>query len=414
MEKKDIFSDRKEEIFNREKTVDQILNRGVIVNVLPDKESFRQRLISQKPMKIYIGADPTSTALHLSHAKNYMLLEEFRRLGHEVTVLFGDFTARIGDPTGNINTRGQLTKEQVMKNVKGWIKQIKPLMDFEASINPPKIVYNSGWLSKLTMEDVINLSSNFTVQRMLERDMFEERIKKEKPIFLNEFMYPLMQGYDSVALGVDAELCGTDQTFNALVGRTMLKKFKHKEKFVVAVNLMENPVTGELMSKSRGTGVFLDFDPSNMYGAIMSHPDEMIRVFLINNTRIPLDEIDSILQMKNLRDAKMLTAFEITKVFYGEEKANEAQNNFIRLVQRKESTESVPQIIIDNESIPLQELLKKCIPEASNSRIRRLLDQNAIKIDGITANDSKSIIKVTKDGLNVKIGKKKWFKIISR
>lgn len=259
-----MFLNEKEEIFNRERAVEQILNRGVIVNVLPDKESFRRRLLNSAPMKIYIGADPTSTALHLSHAKNYMLLEEFRKLGHKVIVLFGDFTARIGDPTGKLSARKQLTQEEVLQNVQGWIKQIRPLMDFEATENPPQIVYNSEWLSKLTMEEIINLSSNVTVQQMLERDMFIKRIKREQPIYLNEFLYPIMQGYDSVALDVDAELCGTDQIFNALVGRALLKKFRQKEKFVIAVNLMENPVTRELMSKSRGTGVFLDFDPFNM------------------------------------------------------------------------------------------------------------------------------------------------------
>lgn len=409
-----MFLNEKEEIFNRERAVEQILNRGVIVNVLPDKESFRRRLLNSAPMKIYIGADPTSTALHLSHAKNYMLLEEFRKLGHKVIVLFGDFTARIGDPTGKLSARKQLTQEEVLQNVQGWIKQIRPLMDFEATENPPQIVYNSEWLSKLTMEEIINLSSNVTVQQMLERDMFIKRIKREQPIYLNEFLYPIMQGYDSVALDVDAELCGTDQIFNALVGRALLKKFRQKEKFVIAVNLMENPVTRELMSKSRGTGVFLDFDPFNMYGAIMSQPDEMIKVFLINNTRIPLEEIDSIMQMKNLRDAKMRAAFEITKIFYGDEKANEAQKNFIKLVQKKESVDTVPQITIEAKSILLYELLKKCMPERSGSEIRRLLIRNAIKINGGVVNNTKSIIEIPKEGLDIKVGKKRWFKVVSK
>ena len=184
-------------------------------------------------------------------------------------------------------------------------------MDFEAKDNPPEIVYNNDWLSKLTMEDVVNLASNVTVQRMLERDMFQKRMAEEKPIYLHEFMYPLMQGYDSVALDVDVELCGTDQIFNALMGRTLIKKFKNKDKFVVAVNLMENPLTGELMSKSRGTGIFLNFSPEDMYGGIMSQPDEMIKVFLVNNTRFPLDEIEKIISEMNHRDAKMKTAYEI-------------------------------------------------------------------------------------------------------
>jgi tyrosyl-tRNA synthetase len=186
-----------------------ILNRGIVVNILPDRKSFVERLASENPMRMYIGADPTSTALHLSHAKNYMLLEEFRKLGHEVIVLFGDFTAKIGDPTDRLSARKQLTTEEVMENVKHWVEQIRPLMDFDAEVNPPVVKFNSEWLSKLSMEDVVNLASNITVQQMLERDMFEKRINEQKPIHLHEFLYPLMQGYDSVAMDVDVELCGT-------------------------------------------------------------------------------------------------------------------------------------------------------------------------------------------------------------
>src|SRR3989338_10644515 len=238
------------------KRIEEILERGVVSEILPSKEEFVAKLMSGQRLKIYIGADPTSNALHLSHAKNYMFLEELRQLGHEVIVLVGDFTAQIGDPTDNTATRVQLSEEEVNTNVKSWISQIKPLMSFGDRKNPPKIKYNSEWLSKMTWKDELLLASNFTVQRMLERDMFDKRLKNDAPIYLHEFQYPLMQGYDSVAMDVDVELCGTDQVFNALVGRTLLKRLKNKDKFVVAVNLMENPKTKELMSKSRGTGVF--------------------------------------------------------------------------------------------------------------------------------------------------------------
>jgi tyrosyl-tRNA synthetase len=398
---------------SREQLVESILNRGVVVNVLPDVESFKKRLLSTDPMKIYIGADPTSTALHLSHAKNYMVLEEIRKLGHEVIVLFGDFTARIGDPTGNAGTRKQLSSEDVNKNVQGWIRQIKPLMDFDAKDNPPKIVYNSEWLSKLTMEDVINLASNVTVQQMIERDMFAKRIKEQKPIGLHEFLYPLMQGYDSVALDVDAELCGTDQTFNALVGRTLQKKLNNKEKFVVTVNLMENPKTKELMSKSRGTGIFLDYDAFNMYGSIMSQPDEMIKVFLINNTRMPLEQIEEILKADNPMDAKKRTALEITKIFHGEEEAVKAEEKFVNLVQKKSASENIPEVKAGSSKISLISLIKKCIPETSSNEIRRLIDQGSIKINGEkSSTDINSLVSISEDGIEVKVGKKKWFKII--
>jgi len=397
----------------RAEIVERIMNRGVIVDVLPDKEAFRQRLLSTEPMKIYIGADPTSTTLHLSHAKNYMLLEEFRKLGHEVIVLFGGFTARIGDPTGMLSARKQLSSEDVDKNVQGWMEQIRPLMDFDDKENPPRIVNNNEWLSKLTMEDTVNLASNLTVQQMIERDMFAKRLKEERPIYLHEFIYPLLQGYDSVVLDVDAELCGTDQTFNALVGRTLLRKLKQKDKFVVSVNLMENPITHELMSKSRGTGVFLDIDPFNMYGAIMSQPDEMIKAFLINNTRIPLEEVESIMKSENPREAKMKAALEVTRIFHGETKAQEAQSNFVKLVQKKESAGGIPEVKIENQPISLYDLLKKCLPDETGSDIRRLLIQNAIKIDGSVVTKLESMITVPEKGLELKVGKKKWFRIIS-
>jgi len=397
----------------KEKIVNQILNRGIIKEVIPSINEFKKKLLSEK-LRIYIGPDPTSTALHLSHAKNYMLLEEFRKLGHEVIVLFGDFTARIGDPSDRSNVRARLSSEEIKINIKGWLKQIEPLMDFKAKKNPPKIMYNNDWLSKLSMADIVDLASNVTVQRMLERDMFEKRIKEEKPIFLHEFMYPLMQGYDSVAMEVDIELCGTDQIFNALMGRTLLKKYKNKDKLVVAVNLMENPITGELMSKSRGTGVFLDFNPFDMYGAIMSQPDEMIKIFLINNTRLSLEKIEEIVKMDNPRDAKMITALEIVKIFHGKDKAEEAQNRFIKLVQNKEIIiDDIPEVKIKNNST-LLDVLSECLNgELSNSEIRRLIKQNAVKIDGEVKNNFQEKINIKEKGNLLKMGKKKWFKIFS-
>ena len=397
----------------REKIVDEILDRGIITSIIPDRESFRERLLSAEPMKMYIGADPTSTSLHLSHAKNFMLLEEFRLLGHEVILLFGDFTARIGDPSDRMSARKQLTGEEVRENVKEWSKQIKPLMDFEAKVNPPRIVFNADWLSKLTMEDVVNLASQVTVQHMLERDMFVRRMKEEKPIHLHEFMYPLMQGYDSVALEVDVELCGTDQTFNALVGRTLLNKLKGKEKFVVTVNLMENPKTGDLMSKSKGTGVFLNTTPFDMFGGVMKQSDEMTEILLINNTRVSLDEIEKILKSENPRDAKMRAAFEVTKIFHGEDEAKKAKEKFIELVQKKNVVEDLPEVKVKKDKMTLFDVLKECLGESvSNSEINRLIDQGAVKVDGEVWADRGAEVKIPKEGVTLKVGKKQWFRVI--
>ena len=225
------------------KTIEELFARGTVVEAYPSKGELEAALMSGKRLKIYIGLDPTSTALHLGHAKNLMFLEELRKLGHEAVVLFGDFTAMIGDPDKTA-TRRQLTQEEVERNVVDWLRQVKPIIDFDDEENPAKLKYNSEWLSKLSFSEVISLASNFTVQQFIERDLFQKRLKEGNPIHLHEFMYPLMQGYDSVAMEVDAELCGTDQIFNALAGRTLLKRLKNKDKFVIALNLLANPKTG--------------------------------------------------------------------------------------------------------------------------------------------------------------------------
>jgi len=269
-----------------EKKVDEILERGVLIDFLPTKEEFKEKLLSGEKMRFYIGADPTATALHLGHAQNLIILEDFRKLGHEVIFLIGDFTGMIGDPTDKSSARVRQTHEDVESNFKNWLEQTKNILSFDAEENPVQVKYNSEWLSKLNFEETIDLASNFTVQQMLERDMFEKRIKGNKPIYLHEFLYPLMQGYDSVAMDVDVELCGTDQIFNALAGRTLLRKIKNKEKFVIVANLIQDEKTGELMSKSNGTGVFLDLDSQNLYGAIMAQSDGMIRPLFLGCTRV--------------------------------------------------------------------------------------------------------------------------------
>lgn len=396
----------------REKEVDRIFARGIVKEVIPSRDDLRKRLVAEEPMRFYIGADPTSTALHLSHAKNYMLLEEIRMLGHEVIVLFGDFTAKIGDPTDRGTARRQLSEDDVKANVAKWMEQIRPLMDFDAVENPPRVVFNSKWLAPLTFADVIDLASNFSVQRMLERDMFEKRMQDEKPVFVHEFMYPLMQGFDSVALEVDVELCGTDQIFNALVGRTLLKRMKGKEKIVVAVNLMENPKTGELMSKSRGNGVFLDSTPFDMFGSIMAQPDEMIEVLLVNNTRLPLEEIERLKGFENPMDAKLVAAFEITKIFHGEGQAESARERFATQVRRRETPDDAPVISMGSSDPGLLGVVIKCNPGESNSSNRRLILQGGVRVDGHQEKNPREVISVHTEGVIVRVGKKKIFKVV--
>ncbi len=391
------------------KIIDEILNRGTIAQILPSKKEFKEKLLSGKRLKFYIGFDATAPVLHLSHAKNFMLMERFRQLGHEVIILFGDFTARIGDPTGKESARQQLTRKQVLENIKAWKKMIKPLMDFEDKNNPPKIMHNHDWLSKLSLEDVMELASNFTVQQIMERDMFQKRLKDRKPIYLHEFLYPLMQGYDSVAMNVDVEVCGTDQIFNALAGRTLLKKIKNKDKFVVALTLMENPKTGELMSKSKGIGVFINVPAKDLYGQVMAQPDEMIEILFINNTLLSLKKIKEIMK-KNPKDSKMKLAFEITKIFHGNKKAKEAEKEFIGVFQENKKPNQIKKFKIDEEKINIVDLLKKSGLAKSKSEARRLIQQKGIKLNDKTIEKEKEI-KIPKKGIILQRGKRRFRKI---
>ena len=372
---------------NKEK-IEEILTRSV-AEILPTKNGLREVLESGKRLRIYIGTDATGTSLHIGHATNYMILEKLRRLGHEVIFLVGDFTARIGDPTDkNETARKQLTREQVVQNVKTWIDQVKPVIDVDNKENPVRVLYNNDWLSVLTFEDVINLASNFTVQQMIERDMFQVRMQSEKPLYLHEMFYPLMQGYDSVAMDVDIEMCGMDQKFNALAGRTLLKKLKNKEKFVFITTLLENPKTGEkMMSKSLGTGVFLDFDADKMYGALMAQPDENMKQLFIDCTWLGMKEIDEILKTENPRDSKMRLVFEITKIYHGEKEAKNAEKNFVQTFQKRETPDEMQKFNVRKNSNIVDVLVESKLVK-SKSEARRAISQGSIKVNGKKISES--------------------------
>lgn len=398
----------------KSKRIDEILDRGIVRQILPSRDEFKEALLDRK-LKFYIGADPTGTSLHLSHAKNFMLLEEFRQLGHEVYILFGDFTACIGDPTDRTSARARLTREEARKNAEHWIESIQPLINTDDKENPTHVVFNSEWMDKLTPEDMIELLSHATVGQLLVRDMFQKRMEENKPIFMHEFIYPMLQGYDSVALDIDVEMCGTDQIFNALVGRDLLKKYRDKDKYVVANNLMENPVDGTLMSKSRGTGVFLGTGANKMFEEVMNQPDEMIEILLVNNTRVPLDEIAKLDIKNNPREAKLFTAREITKIFYGEEDTKRAEESFlsVSLTGLPKDIETV-NLSKEDLGINILDLLVKVGLVPSKSEGRRLIEQNGLSLNSQKLNDVNKTI--TEKDLNdeyiiLQKGKKVFMKV---
>jgi len=396
-------------------SINELLERS-IDKIYPSKEDLKKILQSGKRLRIYNGADATGSQLHLGHSTNYILLEKFRRLGHEVIILFGDFTAMIGDPTDKKASRTSLTKKEVDINLKTWKSQISKIVNFKDKNNPPKIVKNSKWLSKLSPIKLITLMSNFTVQQMLERDMFQKRIADHKPIFNHEFLYPLLQGYDSVALDVDVEIGGTDQTFNMLVGRTLQQKINNKEKFVVTTTLLENPKTGKkLMSKSEGGYIGLNDSPLEMFGKTMALPDETIISVFTDCTYVPQNEIND-MKIKletnkiNPKDLKIQLGYELVKIYHNEKKALEAKENFIKTFQKKEVPDDILEIKV-SKGEELSEVLLKNNFVKSKSDFKRLIDEGAITRLEKNENINDYHFKLT-ESETLKIGKKRFIRIV--
>lgn len=404
-----------------EQKIDELLRRSVST-VLPSKESLKEVLLSGKKLRIFVGADATGTQLHLGHATNFMILEQFRQLGHEVIILFGDFTAMLGDPTGRSSERIALTKEQVEENVVSWKDQVAKILNFKDLENPAKVMRNSAWLAPMNMADVIHLSRNFTVQQMLERDMFERRLVEQRPIYLNEFLYPLLQGYDSVAMDVDVELGGTDQMFNMLAGRTLQKIFHSKEKFVIATTLLEHPVTKKkLMSKSEGNYIALNDSPNDMFGKTMALPDEIIIQMFVDCTRVSMAEIE-VIEAKlgtemNPRDAKLRLAKEIVALYHGTEEAEKAEGYFIQAFSKKEIPDDIPECSPQYDPVlggyeTLESFITRIGLATSKSDARRKIEQGGVSFGNEKITGARMFNKDLDNGKVMKVGKKDFVKIV--
>ncbi len=363
------------------------------------------RLNEGKQLVLYTGYDPTADTLHIGHGITLLKLREFQDLGHKVIVLIGDFTGMIGDPTDKGAARKKLTRDEVLKNCAAYKQQAEAVLDFGGS-NPAEIKFNSEWLAKMTFADVVELSSHFTVQQMLERDMFEKRVTEEKPIFLHEFLYPLMQGYDSVAMDVDGEIGGNDQTFNMLAGRALMKEMKHKEKFVLTGKLLADD-SGKKMGKSEGNMIALSDTPEDMFGKVMRWSDGMIRPGFELCTRVPMDAVEEIASAKNPRDAKLRLAYEITKQFLGEAAAKAGEARFVEVIQQKEVPDSIPNLSPSKMDIVTVLVESKMVK--SKSEARQVITQGGVKI-----NDDKveTIEAVVKPGDVVQKGNRFFVKII--
>ena len=393
----------------------RLISHGV-ADLLPEdefKKKLEKSVATNTPLIVKLGLDPTAPDIHLGHTVVLRKLKLFQDFGHKVIILIGDFTARIGDPTGKSVTRPPLTEEQVITNAKTYQEQIFKVLDPEKT----EVRFNSEWLSKLDFADVLKLASKYTVARMLERDDFHKRYTEGRPISIHEFMYPLMQGYDSIALKADVEYGGTDQTFNLLMGRHLQGEEGMPEQTIITMPILEGLDGVQKMSKSLGNYIGISEAPSEMYGKAMSIPDELMMRYFMLVTDMSIEEQEQL--SKDLesgaahpRDVKMKLAHTIVRLYHGEEAANFGQDEFVRVFQKHAMPTDIPEykVAITEEPVFVPQLLSDAGLTASNGEARRSIKAGAFKIDGEKCNEEHIVLK---DGMVLQVGKRKFIKIVS-
>lgn len=383
---------------------DELLTRGV-KEIVPG-DLARKKIDSGKKLRVYMGIDPTGSRLHIGHSVPLRKLKAFCDAGHDVIFLIGSFTAMIGDPTGRDKMREPLTREQVDKNFETYQEQAGKILDFKKV----EIRYNHEWLGKLGATDFFQISSHFTVQQMLQRDMFKERIKNDQDLSPVEFIYPLMQGYDSVVLDVDFEIGGNDQLFNMLCGRKLQKAYGKRDKCVLTTPLIEG-IDGRKMSKTYDNCIYLDDSPTDMYGKTLSIKDDLITTYMECCTDIPMKEINAI--EKKMRDGanpkefKMRLARELVTMYHSDDAALKAEEEFAAVFAKGGVPDDMPQAKASKGETLIDLLVREKIV-ASKSEARRLIDQKAVSIDGVLveSHDQPATAGV------VKVGKRKFVKVI--
>jgi tyrosyl-tRNA synthetase len=388
--------------------IEEVLTRGV-EKIYPSKETLEKVLRSGKKIRLYQGFDPSMLNLHLGHMVGVLKLKQFQDLGHEVIFVVGDFTGMIGDPTDKISSRPQLTRKQVLENCKNWKEQVGRVLKFSGK-NPAQFLYNSQWLSKLSFAELLSLARHLTYQQTIKREMFQKRLGQDRNIYLHEFLYPLIQGYDSVHLNVDLEVGGSDQMFNMLIGRDLMKKLKNKEKFVLTTKLLVDS-KGEKIGKTTGNALFLNTSPNEMYGGVMSFPDEIVPLSFELLTLLPLQPIKSLEKELNSMDLKKKLAFEIVKMYHSEKDAKNAEKYFKEVFQKGKLPEENIEVY-QIKPVKNQDIIKILTETGlvnSNSEAKRLIKQGGVDINGFTLNEF-STNKI-KDGSIIRAGKKKFVKI---
>ena len=378
------------------KKIEEVLNRGV-ENVYPSKDFLKKRLESGERLKMYLGLDPTGPTLHIGHSVPLRKLAQFQSLGHQIILLIGDFTAMIGDPTDKSAARVRQTREEVWANAAFYKDQASHFLKFDGE-NPVELKYNSEWLSKMTYATILELEADFTHAQLIKRDMFQKRIEEGKDLYMHELSYPMMQGYDSVAMDVDGEVGGNDQTFNMLAGRDLMKKRMNKEKFVVSTKLLVDP-TGKKMGKTEGNMVAFTDTAEDAFGKVMSWPD----------TLMPLAyELCTDEEMKSEgKEAKLHLAEMIIGNYWGVDAASSSKENWQNTFSKGETPENITEVNATAGDLLADILLAQKLIESKNEW-RRLVSEGAVSIDGEKVNDP--VAKIEKSGV-VRVGKHRFIQI---
>ena len=385
----------------------KILSRGCdeIINEKEFKNKLEKSIKENKPLKIKLGIDPTGSELHIGHAVPLRKLKQFQELGHEVNFLIGTFTARIGDPTGKSETRKMLSFETIQENIKTYLEQVAIILDLDKL----KVVYNHEWLETLSLTEVLKLLSMFTVSQMIQREDFAKRLANNQPVSLIEFMYPILQGYDSVELKADVELGATEQKFNLLRGRDLQKNFNQEQQVCMIMPILVGLDGVEKMSKSLGNYISIKDTPNDMFGKIMSISDDLMQNYYEMITDIDLDEVKEILKGHPM-EAKKRLGMELVEIYYGKESAIDARSWFENVFSNKNLNVELPEFNVGVENINILELLTKVGFIKTNSEGRRLIEQNAVKINDEAINDIKVDVEI-KDEMILRCGKKKIVKL---
>jgi len=384
-----------------------VIKRGV-VEIIPEDELVA-KLKEGRPLRVKWGADPSAPDIHLGHSVILHKLRQFQDLGHKVIFIIGDFTARIGDPTGKSETRKSLTPQEVRENAKTYQEQVFKILDKNAT----EVVYNHDWLSKLNMEDIFGLAAKYTVARMLERDDFMNRFEKERPISIHEFLYPLVQGYDSVEVGADVEVGGTDQKFNMLVGRELQRDYKGRSQValtmpqvIVTLPLLEGTDGINKMSKSLGNYIGITEPPSEIFGKIMSISDALMLRYFELLTDIPLAEVKAM----HPKEAKQRLGRTLVARFYSEKAAAEAEQEFNSVFKSGGVPQDVETVALGKDKLNIIDLLVAAKLAPSKAEAKRLVQQGGVSIDGTAVKDEKLVVVLAGEKL-LKVGKRRFARV---